>query len=76
MDHRMLLLFQREQSLKETLRKTEEAMQFKPTHHWNDKGMGTMEYLQMVKTHATIELQKLNEQRMTTLNQKPLATGL
>lgn len=72
----MLLLFQKEQRLKDTLRKTEEAMQFKPVHQWNGKGLGTMEYLQTVKTHAAIELQRVNEQRITTLNQKPLAAGL
>ena len=76
MDRQMLLLFQKEQSLKDTLRKTEEAMQFKPVHQWNGKGLGTMEYLQTVKTHAAIELQRVNDRRITTLNQKTLAADL
>lgn len=75
MDRQMLLLFEKEQSLKDTLRKTEEAMQFKPVHHWNGKSPGTMEYLQTVKTRAAIELQKVNDRRITTLNQKPLAAS-
>lgn len=75
MDRQMLLLFQKEQSLKDTLRKTEEAMQHKSVHHWNGKGLGTMEYLQTVKTRAAIELQKVNDRRITSLNQKPLAAS-
>lgn len=76
MDRRMLSLFEKEQSLKDTLRKTEDAMQFKSLDHWPGKGMGTMEYLQTVKTHAAIELQKVNDRRITTFNQKPLASAV
>lgn len=72
----MLSLFEKEQSLKDTLRKTEDAMQFKSLDHWPGKGMGAMEYLQTVKTHAAIELQKVNDRRITTFNQKPLASAV
>lgn len=73
MDRRMLSLLEKEQSLADTLKKTEKAMQLLPVDR---NSFGTMEYLQTVKTGIAAELQKVNEQRIATFDQSSVYFGV
>lgn len=76
MDRRMLSLLEAEQALKDTLQKTEKAIELAPVKPGPFGSTGKSEYLEAVKTRAIEELQKVNNERITIFNQFPLVHSL
>lgn len=70
----MLSLLEKEQTLADTLKKAEEAMQLVPMDGRASKRAGTLEYLQTVKTRVGIELLEVNNQRIATFNKIPFTS--